>query len=307
MGILGAGCRKVSQDFWKQCKSQAVVNETGDTIYESEFKSLIRNTGDVALNNPRIQEYNTNLSCKITAVNGLVTDPAEPIPNMGEGFVRVPKNARFDGVLSPATIGSEKGEAVTIGIRCEHRQPNLVNTLNSKVETADGFMLVGRAYSNMGVQCPIRKELDIAIYKSCDGSHPGERLMAMDGYLVVEICPRIRVHNKGTQALHDVTVFDDLIGSLSDGLDIGTVPAGRIVDLGRDLDVDTCYMPSAPNEPPVGDHGTPSDPSDDKYDPETATFTNTAVVRARSGSGLQIYDAGSATCSLADKGVPDQN
>ena len=307
MGILGASCENIEQTFWKKCDSQVAVRPDGQPVYRSVFTSGIRNSGNVELRYPRIQEHNKNFSCSIISVNGIEVDPPKPIPNHGDGFVWIPRNENFDGVLSPASSSNEKGEAVTFEIGCEHADPNLVNRLNSKVETPEGVILNGRAWSNMEKQCPIKKPHDVAIYKSCDGKYPGERLMAMDGHLVVEICPKIRVANKGTQPLFNVTVTDDQVDGLRDGRDIGTLAPGESVELYRDLHIDTCYMPSAPNEPPTGNNGTPHDFSDDKYKPENATFTNTAKVRATTGAGNKVGDADSATCSLADWGVPDEN
>ena len=257
--------------------------------------------------NPRIQEQTTNMSCSITHVNGVDLQTPKPIPTPGNGFAHIPKNEKFDGVLSPAGPDEDQGERVKIGIRCEHKDPNLVNVLKGKIDTETGIELSRHAYANMEKQCPIKKDVDIAIYKTCDGKSPGERLMAMDGHLVVEICSRIRVRNKGRQTLFDVTVTDNQIDALADGMNIGTLQPNQVIDLGRDLDVDMCYMPSAPNEPAVGDNGTPHDFSDDKYDPETATFTNIARVTTHSESGKEISKRNAATCSLADTGVPDEN
>jgi hypothetical protein len=309
MGILGAGCGIVDQITKKYCKSQTVIEdeEFGIIGYRSHFIGKIRNKGQVALYDPKIQEYNTNLYCEITSVNGLPIVPAVPIPNEANRYVKVPTNAKFDGILDPADPGKKYGETVTFGIDCEHDEPNLVNVLNSKVFTAGGVPIPGSAKSNMARQCPLEEELAIEIDKTCDGVNPGERLMAMDGHLVVEICPRIRVSNKGREMLYDVTVTDDKVDGLKVGLNIGSLAPDETVDLGDDLGVDTCYMPSAPNEPAVGDHGTPNDPSDDKYDPERATFTNTAEVTARGEDGGNTTDMDSATCSLADTGVPDQD
>jgi hypothetical protein len=307
MGILGAGCRRIAQKFWKQCKTQAPVQTDNGTFYKSTFRSQVRNAGDVDLLYPRLQEFNTTLKCKIMSVNGLAVTPALAIPNKGKGYVRIPTNARFDGVLRAGNSSGEKGEAVNLGIQCTHKEPNLVNVLKSKVSTAGGYVIIDKAAANMGVQCPIQGGHGLAIHKSCDGKYPGERLMAKNGHLVVQICPRIKVQNKGSKPLHNVTVYDKLVGPLKAGLNIGSLPAGKTIDLGRDLKVDTCYMPSAPNQPAVGDNGTPNYPGDDKYKPETATFTNTARVKAVTGTGQRLSDSDSATCSLADWGVPDRN
>ena len=307
MGILGAGCGIADQKTTKRCKEQTRIGEGDDATYRSRFVSRITNKGNLTLFEPMIKENNTNLKCVIASVKGLAVEPALPIPS--NRFVAVPTNEKFDGVLDPIDPTSDKksGEAVWFEIVCEHDEPNLVNRLKSRAETESGIRVVRKTRSNMKKQCPLAEERFVDIKKTCDGVRPGERLMAMNGYLVVEICPRIRVKNVGNETLENVTVTDEQVEELESGYDIGTLEPGEAVNL-KDLGIDTCYLPSRPNEPAVRTNGT-SDPSDDKYDPETATFTNSArVVATRpDDDDSETSDADSATCSLADKGTPDLN
>jgi hypothetical protein len=92
------------------------------------------------------------------------------------------------------------------------------------------------------------------------------------------------VTNTGEERLNNVSVDDDKLGNLI---------AGATLDPGQSITFqDQSYIPSAPDQEPI---------EGDKYDPETAMFTNTVTVEGEgeiSGELLDPFPFDSTTCDL---------
>ncbi|MBY4678563.1 hypothetical protein K6T12_18345 [Marinobacterium sp. CAU 1594] len=253
-----------SIDVTKTCAEQTVNNQ----VVTTRNTVVLDNDGDFELTNIRIREDQAGASCTLTKVGGAAANTALPVGV----WVSVPNGGSFDGNLIV-------GESVTLEVTCTGGALNLANKISGHGDWAQGSVM-DMDSSNPAVECPFAPDPMVSIDKDCP-DESDVRLMGMGGHLVVEVCPEIVVSNDSlTEPLSSVIVTDTQIPALSGGVQVGPLAPNTSVALGADLGIDLCYMPSMPEVAAFDDHGTSTDPSDDKYLPSHSGFLNTASVLA---------------------------
>ena len=258
-----------SIDVTKTCTQQSVFAETATTINEV----VITNDGDFPLTGIQIKEALN--SCSLTEVGGAGMD----LPLASGVYMTVPNGGSFDGDLAV-------DEWVALEITCENSSLNVANTIKAKGNyEAEMVMDMDSSdpLSDSGGACALASVPSIAIDKDCP-SDDDVRLMGMGGILAVQVCPTIVVTNNGQETLSIVTVNDPHIAALDGAVNYGPLAPGGYIDLGADLALDLCYMPSMPQEAAFDDNGTAGDDSDDKYSPSEASFYNEATA-----NGLSVF------------------
>lgn len=262
--------RAASIEVTKSCIN-ASTNSAG-TEFAFQYFTTIKNTGAFELFDPSLREDialdGINDFCVIAAVEGS----------------NIPHVDLDSGVWTPipGVASLNPGESTWVRIRCDSTTKNpLVNVISGGLSTSDGLSppdVVG-SDSGGGPDCAASPDPTLKVEKVCRDV----RLMAMDGILAVEVLVHASIENTGNEKISEISVVDDMIGTIwTDGM---LLP-------GEKRSTDLWYLPPAPDQNPIT--GT-----DDKYDPETAMFTDTITAEGRGVlSGNVLREVTSATCDL---------
>jgi hypothetical protein len=221
--------------------------------------------------------FDSGESCAIVSVAGADVVPPVDLPSGVD--VVIPFPAGVPSQIDPFN-------SVTLEVQCDTFKNPLVNAFTAKAATTDGGGLVLYYSEAMTAgeanACSVVPNRQVSVETTCKDV----RLMEMGGALVVEVVVDITVTNTGEERLNDVSVDDDKLGILA---------VGETLDPGQSITFqDQSYIPSAPDQEPI--EGT-----SDKYDPETAMFTNTVTVEGEgeiSGELLDPFPFDSTTCDL---------
>lgn len=246
----------------------------GPPRYNNWFFVTIENNGSIPLYDPTIEE-NINLSppdiCILHKVDNVVL-PFTPLPE------NTPVDIPGVGVLNPGD------DPVVLTIICNMSQNGFTNDVTAAASTVDGGESdISDDALSTGV-CTAAPNPKLTVEKSCDEV----RLMAMDDILAVEVLVNIAVENTGNETITNITVADSEIGPLS--------PAGFALAPGERKEFNhQSYMPDSPMQAPI--NGT-----DDKYNAETAVFTDTAgAVGLGVVSGPVESNSATANCPLCPR------
>ena len=250
--VPGAASIKVS----KTCQGSQSIN--GDIVTQRN-EVVVTNDGDFDLSNISLRENTGSLSCAI--------DGGAALPPMTDV-----------GVLGSLA----KGASTTFNVVCTGSAVNVVNSI-----TATGHAPSGPTSdsddNDPAQECP-PPPVNVSIDKNCPNDND-VRLKAVDGKLVVQVCPTIKVKNTSSgETLSSVIVEDALIGL---NRNVGPLAAGQEVTIS-----DSCYYPAAPEQMSFGDG---------VYTPTGSSFLNTAKVTATGQFGrtaTAMDSAGKGECDL---------
>lgn len=266
-----------SIDVTKTCIQQSVFAATATTTNEV----VITNDGDFLLTGIQIKEaLNT---CALTEVGGATVN----VPLSSGVYTTVPNGGSFDGDLAV-------GEWVTLEITCDNNALNVANTIDAKGNHASDMVTAmdsSDPLQDSGGACALASIPSIAIDKDCPAD--GDVFLEQrNGAVAVKVCPTIVVTNDGQETLSIVTVSDPHISILNGAVNYGPLAPGDSIDLGSDLALDLCYLPSMPQ--PVA--------SGNEYLPINASFLNEATA-----NGLSVFGgvASDSDDTNDDSGEPE--
>lgn len=244
----------------KSCQGNQAVS--GDVVTQVNTVR-VTNDGDFELSNISLKETIGSLSC---SVNGGPSLPA------GEEVA----------VLQSLAAGAHVDFTVT----CTGAAVNITNEIVATGHSAMGPVSDTDANAP-ATECPFTPNPMVEIDKDCP-SETDVRLKALDGKLVVEVCPTIRVTNLSqTQTLSSAKVTDALINL--DNFEVGPLLPGASSVIN-----DRCYYPTAPEQSELSAGSL-------LYKPTGSSFLNTATVNATGKFGGTASDqdsAGKGECDL---------